>query len=130
MEDIKKDEEKSMKKHEKHGKRNGYFRSVNKEDCERGFRTKTIQDSIITTSLKCLQAKQLGRGKKMLEEMQLTTKKIYMWLDKNFLPVKAVVNYQNDRVYTTRKHSQRCQRHLTKVTETNWYHGLGCCCFW
>lgn len=121
MEDVKKDEEKSMKKHEKHGKRDGYFRSVNKEDCKRGFRTKTIQDSIITTSLKCLQAKRLGRGKKMLEEMQLTTEKIYMWSDKKFLSVEAVVNYQNDRVYITSPENilKGVRTHLTKVTETN-----------
>lgn len=50
-------EEKSMEKHEEDGKSSGYFRSVAKEECERGFRDKTKQDLMETAALKCLQTK-------------------------------------------------------------------------
>lgn len=75
MEDVKKDEEKSMKKHEKHGKRDGYFRSVNKEDCKRGFRTKTIQDSIITTLSSASKQNGLAEGRKCWRRCNLPQRK-------------------------------------------------------
>lgn len=41
--------------------------------------------------------KQLGIGKKMLEEMLHTTDKVFVWSEK-FFAVEVVVNYQNGRV--------------------------------
>lgn len=51
-----------MKKHEEDRKRAVYFCSVAKVDCERGFRAKTIYNSMMTTSLVCFQVKTAWEG--------------------------------------------------------------------
>ena len=43
--------------------------------------------------------KRLDRGKKMLEEIQSATDKVFIWSDEKMFTVQAVMNSQNDRVY-------------------------------
>lgn len=66
---------------------------VAKEDCEKEFRTETIQDSMTTAiTLQCFQAKTSWQRK--ILEMQHVTDKFFVWSNERLFPEEAVANYR------------------------------------
>lgn len=114
--------------HGEDGKRAEYFRKVAKEDCEREFRTKTIQNSTTTATRKYLQAKTawterrkcLGGEKAVCYRQNLRLARWEVFFSSwgcGQLPKWKCLHNIN------RQHSRKCQNTFQAI-ETNWYHSL------
>lgn len=90
-----------MEKYREDAKSAGYFKSFPEEVCE---------DSTKRALLKCLKQKWLGRGMKLLEEIQPSAGKVFVWSDN--------ISFSLGKQYSTQQETFQ----TVLPTETNWYH--------